>query len=152
MARQSRRIDVTQLSPHFTLEEMTFSQTASRQGINNTPSPEIVDHLRLLCAGYLEDVRSLLGYPIHISSGYRSLALNKAIGGAPTSAHMSGYAADFTMPPLNVIYVCQRIEASDLHFDQLIYEYTWIHLSVAPTMRRQVMTLQGHGYVNGIVA
>ena len=80
------------LSEHFTLEELIFSQTAMRKGIDNTPAPDIVRNLRRL-AGALEDVRALLGAPVVISSGFRGEALNRAVGGARNSAHMRGLAA-----------------------------------------------------------
>ena len=108
----------TQLSPHFTLEEMCFSSTAVRLGIDNTPTPEIVAHLTVL-ANALEPVRALLGHPMHIDSGYRCSALNKAIGGAPNSAHMDGYAADFVCPdfgsPLEIVKAIALHELPDLY-------------------------------------
>lgn len=96
----------TRISRHFTLEELTFSQTASRKGIDNKPPLEVVTHLTRL-AYCMEQVRALLGGPVRITSGYRSQALNAAIGGAKNSAHMNGYAADFVCPsfgsPLEIV-------------------------------------------------
>ena len=84
------------LSLNFSLDEFTASQEATRHGIKNTPSPAVVENLRML-ATLLEQIRTLLGSrSIHISSGYRSLALNRHIGSNDTSAHVRGYAADFT--------------------------------------------------------
>jgi len=139
------------LSPHFTLEEMVISETASRKGINNTPSAAVIENMRVLC-GVLEEVRRLLGQPILITSGYRSAALNKAIGGSTTSAHQHGLAADFIAPPLTPLEVCLQIEASDIGFDQLIYEYTWTHFGLRKeNMRRQTLTLnKAGGYIQGI--
>ena len=83
---------VRRLTPHFTLDELTFSQTAVRHGIDNTPTPEIVDNL-LRLAERLEEVRNLLGVPILVSSGYRSSELNALIPGASaSSAHVVGLA------------------------------------------------------------
>ncbi len=148
----------TQLSPHFSLEELTFSQTAARQGIDNTASPQIAANL-VLVVGILEDIRSLLGdVPLHISSGYRCPALNTLIGGSRTSAHMNGLAADFTAPDFgSVLEVAQAIAASGLVFDQLIHEYgTWVHVGMAAsgvTPRRQLLTIfKGTGYMPGILA
>jgi len=147
----------TSLSPHFSLEELTFSQTAARQGIDNSASPQVAANL-VLVAGILEDIRSLLGdVPIHISSGYRCPALNTLIGGSRTSAHMNGLAADFTAPDFgSVLEVAQAIAASDLVFDQLIHEYgTWVHVGMAAngvTPRRQLLTIfKGTGYMPGIL-
>lgn len=129
------------LSPNFRLDELTFSATAQRLCIDNTPDARITSHLVALAAG-LEQVRVLLGdRPIRINSGYRCPALNKAVGGAANSAHMLGYAADFTCaefgPPLEIVRALQR---SRLDFDQVIQEGTWVHVSFAPTARRQVLT------------
>ena len=86
------------LSKHFTLEELTRSATAQRLGLDNLPSVhELANLMRL--ATVLEDVRHVLGSrPILISSGFRSEAVNKAVGGSPSSAHRLGLAADFTCP------------------------------------------------------
>jgi len=102
------------LSDHFTLEELTASQTASRFNIDNTPSEEIVAELTRLAA-FLEGVRALLGAPITISSGYRSLELNARIGGASKSQHCEGQAADILAPSYGTpLQVCQAIQGSDL--------------------------------------
>ena len=138
------------LSLNFTLDEFTASQTATRNGIKNTPSETVVENLRMLAA-LLEQVRTILGdRSIHISSGYRSLALNRAIGSNDTSAHVRGYAADFTCPAFGKpIEVAKKIAESNLKFDQLIYEGTWIHISCDPQNRRQLLTARfkdGHTY------
>jgi hypothetical protein len=129
------------LSEHFNLDEFTASQTAVRKEIDNTPPPAVTERLRMLAAT-LEQVRSLLGNnPIRISSGYRSLALNRAIGSGDLSAHVLGYAVDFTCPKFGTPKeVANKIAESPIKFDQLIYEGTWIHLSVDPRNRREVLT------------
>ena len=142
------------LTEHFTLEELTFSPTAERQKINNTPPLEAVAHLTTLAEG-LEKVRALLGGPIRISSGYRSPELNAAIGGAKNSAHMSGFAADFVCPsfgsPLDIV---KAIAASSIKFDQCIQEGMWVHISFDPDMRREVLTAHFHNgeayYTEGV--
>lgn len=121
---------VTMLSKHFTLAELTASEMALRKGIDNTPSPEIVHNLKKL-ASALERARELLGHPIHISSGYRSPALNRAIGGSKKSAHMSGMAVDFTCPGYGSPKKVAKMLAQHMNFDQLIYEGTWVHLGLA---------------------
>jgi hypothetical protein len=131
-----------QLSPNFTLVEFTMSQTASRRGINNMPPDGALDNLRRLAA-ILEDVRQLLGRPITITSGYRSPSLNAVVGGSQNSAHQHGLAADFIAPPLTPFEVAQSISKSMIMFDQLIYEYDWVHFAISgptATMRRQVLT------------
>ena len=138
------------LSDHFSQDEFTASQTATRQGIKNTPNEKVVENLRMLAA-LLEQVRTILGsHSIHISSGYRCLALNRHIGSNDTSAHVRGYAADFTCSAFGTpIEVAKEIAESNLKFDQLIYEGTWIHISCDPQNRRQLLTARfehGHTY------
>jgi zinc D-Ala-D-Ala carboxypeptidase len=130
------------LSEHFTLEELTSSSTALRKGIDNhAPNEEVMDHLRVLASG-LERVRAILGAALHIDSGYRSPALNKAVGGVATSAHITGYAADFICPgygtPLQVVKILTEPHA--MEFDQIIQEGTWVHISFVPAMRRSILT------------
>lgn len=135
------------LSDHFTLEELTFSQAALRKGIDNTPSAPDIDNLRRLCATVLEPVRALLGVPLHVDSGYRSAILNNLVGGAVTSAHMDGRAADVVPVGMSIMDAFAKVHASDIPYDQIIIECNaWIHLSVAdegqPT-RRMAMTASG---------
>ena len=75
-----------QLSEHFTLEEFTASQTATRRGLNNTPSPQMIEKLKQT-AQKMEQVRDLLGKPISINSAYRSPSVIRAMGGAGSSQH-----------------------------------------------------------------
>ena len=139
------------MTEHFSLDELTASQEATRHGINNKPSEKVVENLRMLAA-LLEQVRTLLGGgAIRISSGYRSLALNRHIGSSHTSAHIFGYAADFTCPSFGTpITVAKKIAESNLKFDQLICEgNAWIHISCDPQNRRQLLTARfehGHTY------
>ncbi len=145
------------LSDHFTLDEFTQSQSAARLGIDNTPPPNIVNQLLITARG-LERVRALLGKPISVSSGYRSAKLNKAIGGAPLSQHISGEAVDFISPGFgSPLEVCKAILKSDITFDQMIYEGAWVHISfVNSAPRHQVLTAKffknGVSYSNGLNA
>ena len=142
------------MTDHFSLNELTASQEATRHNINNTPSPAVVENLRMLAA-LLEQVRTLLGgNSIRISSGYRSLALNRHIGSNDTSAHVRGYAADFTCPSFGTpIEVAKEIAESNLKFDQLILEGVsqskpegvWVHISCDPDNRRQLLTAKFKG-------
>ncbi|WP_085674870.1 MULTISPECIES: D-Ala-D-Ala carboxypeptidase family metallohydrolase [unclassified Pseudomonas] len=141
-----------QITPHFTLKELTASQTAARDGLDNTPSPEVVANLRLLCQA-LEQVRALFASPVIISSGYRSPAVNARVGGVRNSQHISGLAADFMVLGVNNREVVRRVSESDVPFDQLILEFdSWVHLSVsAAAPRREVLTIRkGTGYLPGL--
>lgn len=142
------------LSPHFTLDELTHSEWAARNGIPNDPGPHELANLQRL-ARLLEEVRALLGAPMQISSGYRSRPVNKAVGGAPNSAHMFGCAADFKAPgfgrPLDIALAISR---SAISFDQLIHEFgSWVHISVAPLEqpRRMLLTIDRRGTHAGLI-
>lgn len=140
----------TRLTAHFALEELAATQ---HREIDNMPPPEVVATLRNTAAR-MEEVRRLLGdRPIIVSSGYRSPALNRAVGGARTSAHLTGHAVDFNCfgygRPREV---CAAIAASSIPFDQLIEEGTWVHISFDPRLRRQVLTRKpGGGYALGLM-
>ncbi|WP_422416639.1 D-Ala-D-Ala carboxypeptidase family metallohydrolase [Pseudomonas sp. GZD-222] len=141
------------LSEHFTLAEMTVSESAARQGIDNTPNADALANLRRLCA-FLEQVRSLFDRPILVSSGYRSAELNRVIGGSRTSAHVQGLAVDINMSGVTPRALAQRVADSSLMFDQLILEYDqWVHLGLSTTPeRRQLLTIRtGTGYLPGLV-
>ncbi|WGS46059.1 D-Ala-D-Ala carboxypeptidase family metallohydrolase [Burkholderia sp. JSH-S8] len=135
---------MTSLTAHFTLEELSASDTARRRGIDNTPSAAVAANLRRT-AEALERVRDLLGArPVIVTSGYRSSALNHAVGGVPNSAHLAGLAADFVCPRFGApLDICRAISASSIEFDQLIQEGTWVHIGLAAVgakPRRQVLT------------
>lgn len=145
------------LSPHFTLEEFTVSQTAAREGISNQPSPEHFENLKKTAA-MMEKVRTLLGNkPIIVSSGYRSPALNDAVGGSPTSAHCFGFACDFNCPlygSSTEVANFLKSHMQELGLDQLINEYPpsgWVHagLSANPP-RYMALTIDSSGTTSGI--
>jgi hypothetical protein len=143
------------LSSNFSLAELVASQVATRKGIDNAPTPTITANLARLAA-LLEQVRALVGAPITISSGYRSPALNRAVGGAVNSAHVLGLAADISTAKLPPKALALLVRQSDIIFDQLIYEGTWVHIALsAGAPRRQVLTAKfaggGVSYVAGIV-
>jgi zinc D-Ala-D-Ala carboxypeptidase len=141
------------LSPNFTLDELTFSETAARQDIDNAPSPGVIENLKLVAAT-LEQIRELVGRPITVSSGYRSLALNKAVGGSGNSAHTFGLAADINCPGVKPGALAHIIKASNIEFDQLILEFDrWVHIGlVAGKPRGELLTIRtGTGYMKGIV-
>src|SRR5574343_627287 len=98
-----------QLTEHFTLEEFQFSDTAVRKGIDNSVPQDLLDNVTLTAMG-MERVRSILGKPIKVTSGYRGPKLNAAIGGAKSSAHMSGLACDFTCESYGTpLDICKRL-------------------------------------------
>lgn len=133
------------LSDHFLLSEFTRSQTATRHNLPNSPDTTQIANLRQLCQTVLEPVRERLSNkPLYISSGFRSLELNRRIGSKDTSQHVAGCAADFTCPefgdPDEVAYM---LGCSDVPFDQLILEFGklgWIHISYSESPRRQILT------------
>lgn len=142
------------LSENFTLEEMTFSQTAARRGIDNTPTPEHFRNLRRLCA-LLEDVRDVCATPVRITSGYRCEELNRAVGGAKNSQHLTGCAADIKCIGLPIEETMQIIIEADLSYDQLIMEFAdspsggWVHISVPndpqDKPRKEVLIIDSKG-------
>lgn len=143
----------TQLTPHFTLGELTRSDTAVRLGIDNVPSPEHVKNLILVCTHILEPVRKVYG-PVRVNSGYRSLALNMAINPITTtidrlSKHCTGQAADFEVDGIANADLAAWCVANLPDYDQIILEfYTpgdpnsgWVHGGyVANKPRKEVFT------------
>jgi hypothetical protein len=122
---------MTQLSPHFMLEELIRSQVATRNGLDNTPDPAIVANLIRLATA-LETVRAVLGNrPIQIDSGYRSPIVNGLVGGVASSAHCDGRAADFICPDFgDPKAICQELVIAGVAFDQLIFEGSWVHFGI----------------------
>ncbi len=131
-----------QLSEHFELAEFLVSETAARLGIDNEPTPAVVENLRRLCQSVLEPLRLKLARPVVITSGYRSPDLNRAVGGSKTSHHMQGRAADLIVPGLSPLAVCQIAQQMKLPCVQIIHEFgRWAHLAVAlPNERTQLLT------------
>jgi len=129
------------LSKHFSLEELTFSQTATRKGIDNRPDNDELLNLRGL-ANFLEVIREKVKKPIIITSGYRCPELNRAVGGSRSSAHMEGLAADIIAPSFGTpAELAELIAALDLEFDQVILEFDrWVHVSVSDNPRHQILT------------
>ena len=124
------------LSANFQLSELVKSQTATRKGIPNNPSPAHIDNLKALCVNVLQPIRSHFDSPVLISSGYRSPELCIAIGSKISSQHAEGKAAD-----LEVVGVDNQVLATwikeNLEYDQLILEFYnegepdsgWVHIS-----------------------
>jgi zinc D-Ala-D-Ala carboxypeptidase len=132
------------LSKNFKLVEFTTSPTADRHGISNLPTLAEAENLRTLCNKILQPARDALG-PLKISSGFRSAKLNKLVGGVPSSDHRLGFAADVVPLETGTRNVAEWVVSNCPHFDQVILEFgtlqnpNWIHLSMAPRLRRQVL-------------
>jgi zinc D-Ala-D-Ala carboxypeptidase len=149
-------------SKHFSLREMTKSQTAERRGINNTPDAFAEAYLEMLCEEILEPVRAHYGVPFSPSSGYRSAELCLAIGSTAESQHALGQAADFEVPGIDNYELATWIK-KNLAFDQLILEYYtpgqqnsgWVHCSIATSMdeqRNEDLTYsKADGYKRGLL-
>lgn len=122
------------MTPHFTLDELTASETAERNGWDNTPNEQELANLQRL-AEFLEDVKEALGgKPIMVNSAFRNKQVNDAVGSKDSSQHRVGCAVDFRVPGLTPDQVVRAIIASGLPYDQVIREFDrWTHLSVPNT-------------------
>lgn len=124
------------LTAHFTVEELSKSETALRLGFDNCPPAAELAALLALCTKILEPLRAEVG-PIHINSGYRGPEANKAVGGAASSRHTKGEAADIEVPGRTNLSLARTVVAMKLPFDQLILEFYsasdpsagWVHVS-----------------------
>lgn len=136
------------LTEHFAVEEMTFSSTAERNGVANTPGPGAMNNLRRL-AENLERVRAVLGKPMWIDSGFRSPELNRLVKGARDSAHLFGRAADFVCPDFGTpLDICRELVRAGVPFDQLIQEGRWVHYSIpveGGPWRKEILTAHFRG-------
>lgn len=149
-------MDNIQFSPHFSLNELLASNTATTKGFTEqwTPNEDVVNSLKVLAIKVLEPIRELINAPINISSGYRCKALNKAVGGEPTSQHVLGEAADITTPNLTVANLYQTIKTSKIEFDELIIETDekgawWVHVSYNSKGNQRGLCLKGVLQPNG---
>jgi zinc D-Ala-D-Ala carboxypeptidase len=133
-----------QLSKSFTLNELTKSQEATRLGIDNTPSEEHIENLKILCEKILQPLRDYYGMPVSVSSGYRSVALCEAIGSSAKSQHTKGQAADFEIFGVANKDVAEFI-VQNLEYDQCILEFWnendpnsgWVHCSYSANSNRK---------------
>ena len=131
------------LSPHFTLDELTHTD---HREIDNSPTQAEIDNLQQL-ANFLEEVKTVLGgKPIMISSGFRCKALNDAVGSKDTSQHRTGFAADFRVPGMTPDEVVRAVIASGIGYDQIIREFDrWTHISVSDNPRKQALIIDKSG-------
>lgn len=139
--------------PHFSLSEFVYSDTAKKRKIDNTPDFEHIDHLEALIMTILEPLRVAWGSGLNVTSGYRCRALNTAVGGVYTSAHITGYAADIV--PSNgklkefMEFAEDWLRKTNTPFDQSIKEKDnkgneWWHIALYSNnglQRRQYLSL-----------
>ena len=124
------------LSENFTLQELIYSDTAIRRGIDNKPNDEQIENLKLVCENILEQVRAHFNAPVVISSGYRSVAVCEAVGSSSKSQHTKGQAADFEIFGIPNKDVADWI-VNNIDYDQCILEFWnenepnsgWVHCS-----------------------
>lgn len=146
------------LTPHFTLEELVASETATRRGVPNIPTHDVVMELQRLCETVLEPLRNGAGKPVVVTSGYRSPVLNRLIKGSRTSDHMFGRAADIKITGMTALNVCKLVVLLNLPVKQVIHEGQWCHVSIHPRgvepPRREQLTAhfrrEGVSYTPGL--
>ena len=119
------------LTPHFTLDELTASESAERNGWDNSPNDAELENLKRL-ADFLEQVKVVLGgKPVMINSAFRSKKVNDSVGSKDTSQHRIGCAADIRVPGMTPDEVVRKIIASGISYDQVIREFDrWTHISI----------------------
>ena len=126
---------------NFTISELTKSDIAIKNNINNMPDINSLDNLLNLVFYCLQPLRDKLNKPIVITSGYRCQQVNKLAGGVANSQHAKGCAVDFHVPGMTIQQVIDFVKSSDIEYDQLINEYNkWVHISFAKgSNRRQIL-------------
>lgn len=134
------------MTPHFSLAELTHTD---HRAFDNTPPPKVLPNLRRI-ALLMEQVRSILGQPIFITSGYRSKQVNDAVGSKDTSQHRLGCAVDIRVPGLTPDQVVRAVIAANLPYDQIIREFDrWTHISIpnepARAPRKQALIIDRTG-------
>lgn len=140
-----------QLSENFNLKEMLVSQTASRNGYSEqwNPSTEVIVNLTKLAKAALQPIRDKFGV-LTVTSGFRCLRTNRAIGSSDGSDHVRGYAADIVSANFSELEIAKWIQRN-INYDQLILEFgtlkspSWLHISVNPRMRNQILHIGRSG-------
>jgi uncharacterized protein YcbK (DUF882 family) len=138
------------LTPHFTLDELTASETAARNGWDNNPNDAELENLKRL-ADFLEQVKVVLGgKPVMINSAFRSKKVNDAVGSKDTSQHRIGCAADIRVPGMTPDQVVKAVIASGIGYDQVIREFDrWTHISIPNSVdtspRKQALIIDKAG-------
>ena len=126
----------TKMAIYFTIEEMTKSQTAKQNHIDNTPTKEVIDNLKKVMY-VLDIVRAHIGKPILVNSGYRCKKLNEMVGGTQNSMHTKGLAADIRTrekEDMNIMYEFLKENRKKLKIIELINYKTFIHVGVSETL------------------
>lgn len=139
------------ISTFFTYREAVYSESAERNGIDNTPPQDVLKTI-YKTASKMDAIRMLLGSPITVTSWYRCLDLNRAIGSKDTSQHLTGAAVDFVCPrygsPRQIV---RRLMDEQVQYDQLILEFEsrpsggWVHISFADAPRLQELVIDANG-------
>ena len=138
------------ITPNFTLDELTASESAERNGWDNTPNDAELENLKRL-ADFLEQVKVVLGgKPIMINSAFRSKKVNDSVGSKDTSQHRIGCAADIRVPGMTPDEVVRKVIASEIGYDQVIREFDrWTHISVPNSVdtspRKQALIIDKAG-------
>lgn len=137
-----------QLTRNFTLDELTVTST----GLDNTPTATERDNLQQLAVRVLQPLRDALGAPVIVNSGFRSEAVNRAVGGTSSSQHRSGQAADIWTRGMSTRTLARKVIELALPFDQLIWypATNRIHVSYGPRHRRQVLRYTGTGRYDSV--
>jgi hypothetical protein len=138
------------LTPNFTLDELTASESAERNGWDNSPNDAELENLKRL-ADFLEQVKVVLGgKPVMINSAFRSKKVNDSVGSKDTSQHRIGCAADIRVPGMTPDEVVRKIIASGISYDQVIREFDrWTHISIPNSVdtgpRKQALIIDKAG-------
>lgn len=132
------------MANYFTMEELTYSSTALREGWRNKTTIEVEENLMSLRAMVLNPAREHMGMPVYVTSGFRSVDVNRAIGGAPKSQHMRGEAADISTLKIHKNIEMFKYIRDNLVFDQLILEDggQWIHVSCVTGRKNRKQVLE----------
>lgn len=150
-----------QITKNFTLKELTYSDTACKKNITNSPNESEYNNMKILCEEVLQPIREHFNKPVRINSCFRNEELNKAVGGAKNSQHRSGQAADIEIIGMSNYELAQWIR-DNLEYDQLILEYAdnikndknsgWVHVSFVSKIknRKQVLTINKSGTKIGL--
>ena len=147
-----------QLSKNLALAEVIRSETAKRKGISNMPTPQHIENFKKLAENVFQPIREHFGVPIHISSGYRSKALNTVVGGSLSSQHCSGEAIDIDMDGTSITnkQIFDFIK-ENLNFDQMIWEFgtdtnpDWVHVSYESSGKQRKQIQIGLGWLKGFL-
>ena len=130
-----------QLTRNFSLAELTVTN----QPVPNNPNEKEIANLRALAVNILQPLRDFIGRPIQVNSAFRSRRVNQLVGGADSSQHVLGQAADIVVAGMSPLELAKIIAEMELPYDQLIREPTWVHVSYGPRHRRERLTMRRIG-------